>query len=138
MTANYFDPIALLKVIQATKNNSGAEFTATSKVTEKHYTFKINRYKHKNVWYTGVAVSYEYLKYSYLGNYQDGVVKYKGKEVDSPSARAIAWLLRRVEADDQIRLNDVETQHFGKCIKCGKPLTDPASIQAGLGPTCRK
>jgi len=33
--------------------------------------------------------------------------------------------------------NGVEIMHIGKCIKCGKPLTDATSIEIGLGPVCR-
>ena len=32
----------------------------------------------------------------------------------------------------------VEIAHAGKCGRCGRLLTEPESIEAGIGPVCRK
>ena len=32
----------------------------------------------------------------------------------------------------------VTLQHIGKCCKCGRKLTDPKSIELGIGPECAK
>lgn len=34
-------------------------------------------------------------------------------------------------------LEDVEVAHAGKCGRCGRLLTDPESIELGIGPVCR-
>jgi len=31
----------------------------------------------------------------------------------------------------------VDIFHLGKCLKCGKTLTDSNSIEVGFGPVCR-
>lgn len=31
----------------------------------------------------------------------------------------------------------LEVWHDGACCRCGRQLTDPASVEAGIGPTCR-
>jgi len=33
---------------------------------------------------------------------------------------------------------DMILQHMGRCLVCGKALTDSVSIQYGIGPTCRR
>jgi hypothetical protein len=32
--------------------------------------------------------------------------------------------------------NQIDMFHLGKCLACGRPLTDAESIKAGLGPVC--
>lgn len=49
---------------------------------------------------------------------------------DAPSARAFAW------AWDHLDSPSLEIWHSGECSRCGRELTDPASIERGLGPVC--
>jgi hypothetical protein len=49
---------------------------------------------------------------------------------DAPSAKAFAWLW------DHMENPVVEVWHEGKCSRCHRALTDPESIQRGLGPIC--
>jgi len=131
-------PSALLTVITAEKNNSGADFTAVSLVTGKEYTFNIARKEYNGKWYTYVKVEREYQNYLYLGFYANGNVIFKGKTNFSDASVAIAWILRQVEAQKFENLTkQIEIYHLGHCLKCGKVLTDSTSIQAGLGPICR-
>ena len=39
---------------------------------------------------------------------------------------------------DQLLNTPMELYHEGCCSVCGKPLTNPASLAAGMGPRCRK
>lgn len=79
---------------------------------------------------------------------------------DAPSIRCLTWLLdnlnalagleiRNADADmftkseiaDEVAavldtLGKVEVWHEGKCCKCGRKLTVPASIASGIGPEC--
>ena len=46
--------------------------------------------------------------------------------------------LRKIEQGKFDLLNDnIEFFHLGKCLRCGKTLTDQESINIGLGPVCR-
>jgi len=45
----------------------------------------------------------------------------------------VEWALRHAEADD---LRTVRCLHEGRCGRCGRKLTVPASIDRGLGPEC--
>jgi hypothetical protein len=132
------NPSALLTVIMAQKNNSGADFTVVSLKTRKEYTFNISRKEYNGIWYTYVKVEREYQNYLYLGFYANGNIILKGKTNLSDSCVAIAWILRQVETQkfDNLR-NQVEIFHLGNCLKCGRVLSDSQSIDLGLGPICR-
>lgn len=130
-----FNPSALLNVIQGESTNKGAEFTALSTKTGKDFTFRLKRKFWNGNWFTFVYVERQYLEFLYLGFYTEGKIIYKGKQVTSDSAIAIAWCLRRAELHKS--LEQVKFFHLGKCIKCGRTLTDSDSIQYGLGPKCR-
>lgn len=128
---------ALEFVIKAEKNNSGADFTIKSLKSGKDYTFAISRSQFKGKWYTHVKVETGYLQFTRLGSYFDGKIFNKGKVVDSPSAVAIAFVLKKVE-EGKIEFLDsnVEVMHKGCCLRCGRALTDAKSIERGLGPVC--
>lgn len=129
---------ALYEVINRQANNKGADFTIKSLKTGKDYTYKIARSEYNGKWYTHIKVETEYLKFVRLGTYFNGRITHKGQAVDSPSAVAIAWILSRVESKQFDFLDSVtEVMHTGRCLVCGKTLTDAQSIEFGLGPVCR-
>lgn len=137
-TKTAFLPEALLPVIVAEKKNNGAEFTVKSKVTGKDFTFKINRSEWNGNWYTHVKVETGYLDFTYLGSYFNGTIFKKRMPVKTPSAIAIAWVLKMVQNSKfDVLSNSVELMHLGSCLRCGRTLTDADSIQRGLGPVCR-
>jgi hypothetical protein len=49
---------------------------------------------------------------------------------DAPGAKAFEW------AWNNLASQDMEVWHSGACSRCGRELTDPASIARGLGPVC--
>ncbi len=121
-----------------TKESNGAPITVKSKVSGKDYTFKLARKYFKEREYLHVNVETQYFDFKYLGYYRNGEIVKKGEVVSSPSAVAIGWVLRNIEKNRMgVVENGVEIMHIGKCIKCGKPLTDVTSIEIGLGPVCR-
>ena len=137
-TKNPFAAETLHIVLFAEKNNNGAAFTIRSKVTGKDFTYKINRSEWNGRWYTHIKVEKEYMNFVYLGSYFNGAIFRKRQPVKTPSAVAIAWVLRMVENQKFDKLNDgVELMHLGNCLRCGRALTDAESIKVGLGPVCR-
>jgi hypothetical protein len=133
-----FSPESLRFVLNADKNNKGGVFTAQSRVTGKDFTFKVSRTEWKERFYTHVKVEVEYLKFVYLGCYMDGKIMKKRQVVDTPAAKAIQWILNKVQKEEFQTLTDnVHLMHLGKCIRCGKTLTDQESITYGLGKVCR-
>ena len=134
---NVIKSSALLNVIEAEKNNSGADFTLKSIKTGKEYTYNISRSFFNNKWYTHVKVETKYQEYKRLGVYFDGKIFKNGSVVDTPAAKAISFVLAKVQSREFSYLdNKVELMHTGSCIRCGRALTDSESIKRGLGPTC--
>jgi hypothetical protein len=135
---NIIKSVALSSVLSATANNKGAEFTAKSLRTNKDYTFQISRNEFQGKWYTHLYVETEYLQFKHLGTYLNGKVFKKREVVETPSAIAIGWILAKVE-EGKADLVDAQVQitHLGKCLRCGRTLTDATSIEIGLGPVCR-
>ena len=127
---------ALLPVIKAEKNNNGAEFTLTSKTTGKEFTYLISRKEFKGKFYTHVKVEKGYRVFVRLGSYYNGRITLKGQVVDTPSAKAIAYVLNKLEQGAQGLDEVVELRHVGNCLRCGRELSDSTSIDRGLGPVC--
>jgi hypothetical protein len=131
-------PSTIKLLLNDTKESNGAPITVKSKVSGKDYTFKLARKYFKEREYLHVKVETQYLNFKYLGYYRNGEIVKKGEVISSPSAVAIGWVLRNIEKNRfDVVENGVEIMHMGKCIKCGKPLTDATSIEIGLGPVCR-
>jgi hypothetical protein len=128
---------ALLPVIKAEKNNKGAEFTVKSLKTGKDFTYSISRAEFKGKWYTHIRVEKGYRVFVRLGTYFNGTITNKGSKVTTPSALAIAHVLKYVELGMSEKLDEVvELRHVGKCLRCNRELSDPISIDRGLGPVC--
>ena len=76
--------------------------------------------------------------YSYLGtiftngNYSHG--RKSRISADAPSAQAFTWLW--AHADNLP--GTLEIWHAGSCLRCGRKLTVPESIESGYGPECIK
>jgi hypothetical protein len=57
--------------------------------------------------------------------------------VEYPSYKALSWALGKLANSSDDRLPEgLEVFHEGSCCRCNRPLTDPSSIQAGIGPEC--
>lgn len=55
---------------------------------------------------------------------------------DALSFKVASWALRVLWMDQQLP-DGYSARHAGRCCRCGRMLTDPESIEAGLGPECR-
>jgi hypothetical protein len=128
----------ILEILKSTTEGKGGKFTLKSKKTLKEYTYKIDRSLFKQKWYSNIFVEINYLEFLHLGYYSNGYIIKKGLINDSPSATSIAFVLYHLENDKVDFINSkTEIYHLGKCLKCGKTLTDSYSIERGLGPYCR-
>ena len=116
-----------------------ARFTLVSKTTGKRFTYRTSMKKTERgpIFFASVLSGpdndsdYQYIGYSNGGGFASG----KKGDASAPSFKALSW------AEGWMRMNDVihpdmEFWHEGRCAKCARPLTDPASIARGLGPEC--
>lgn len=123
-----------------------AVFTLTG-VQGNHYTYRINKATANpkfpgTTWWVQLGIGYEDAIAMGRLNLKDGVsdldqiifTPAKGVNPDSPSASTfLDWFAAAVvmNTDSPIRF-----QHEGRCCVCGRPLTNPESIDAGIGPEC--
>ena len=128
---------SLKDLITREKKTHGGVFTIKSKKTGTEYSYKISRSEYNGYWYTNVKVEGPNRNFIYLGWYKEGKLFRGRKVVDTPSALAIAFILRMIELKRFAYLNEkLELFHSGKCVICGKMLTDSNSIKLGIGPVC--
>ena len=129
----------ILELIQTETTGKGGIFTIKSIKTGKEYSYKINRSLFKNKWYSHIFFEAGYMDFLYLGMYSNNQLIKKGQVNNIPSALAIVFILNQLEKGNLTFINEkTKFYHLGKCIKCGLPLTESNSIEAGLGPHCRK
>ena len=114
-----------------------ATFTLKSLRTNKHYTFKMVKNKPKPDMKIPKPYSLYILTgedYKWCCNFND-FLQPNGGWYDSPALKGFCWFLRTL-IEKPHNLDQLELWHMGRCGRCGKELTDPESIQRGLGPIC--
>ena len=128
----------LVSTKKETSNLKGGSFTIKSNATGKDFTFRIVTKPYKGRTYTHVYVETQYLNFKHLGTYFKGKIYKNSKAVTSDSAKAIAFVMAKVEKGAFSWLdNNITVYHLGKCLKCGRALTDAQSIEVGLGSVCQ-
>jgi hypothetical protein len=122
-----------------------ARFTLVSKVTGKRYTYRVAKSKDmtETMFYVSLLVGQSNESdYEYIGNIRTSgthSVFSAGRAGNAahPAFKAMDWMLRQIENSNPLQMPvSVEFWHEGRCAKCARPLTDPASIARGLGPEC--
>ena len=134
-----FPSSSFATILGSDKQHKGGAFTVRSKKTGKDFTFKVTSSPYNGNVYHHVKVETQYMEFQYLGFLSNnGKIIRKGQEVASPSAVAASWVLSKIQTQDFTSLDrQVDLFHLGKCICCGRVLTDATSIELGIGPKCR-
>lgn len=112
---------------------TGTRFTYKVRAAHGEGAFRSSGVSH----FVSVLTGPDY--YEYLGCLYDSRNYARGRKsivsTDAPSAVAFAWVWRYLISG---RMHpDLAIYHEGRCGKCGRRLTDPTSIETGLGPKCR-
>lgn len=120
--------------------NAIVTMTSPSKV---HYTYYIRApwQEDKNEFNSDVRFVYclgNEGKWLYVGGlYKNGTLFRKTKnstvDVKSPCYKGAEYLTKMMNHDFE---TPMVVQHEGCCSRCGRRLTDPISIERGIGPTC--
>lgn len=116
-----------------------ATVTLRSKATGARFTYKIKASQDGNIHFVSVLSGPDNENtYSYFGYIRRGVFFHGGAKaragLDAPCVRAFSWTWGRLQVD---RLpSEVEIWHEGRCGRCNRKLTVPASIANGIGPEC--
>lgn len=113
-----------------------------------HYTYKVSRKPAQDGWPEAYFVKLltgpdNYSNYTYLGklNPHNGTVQLTGKSAypaDSYPVKLLQRVLACIWAGNHAAYEQhgFRTHHAGKCGRCGKKLTVPASVESGYGPEC--
>jgi len=141
------DPVAARRF--ATAGN--ARITLKSKVSGKHFTYRIAKAKGKpgkpadpDLFFVGLLTGPDNgANFSYIGIHKMGAIEAfrttSASKVPSTadSVKAIRFFCEKTIRGGKIP-EDLEIRHEGRCGKCGKTLTHPESIDVGIGPDCSK
>lgn len=125
-----------------------AIFTVQNNDTGEHRTYRIKASKPNDrypnpAYFVGLLSGPDNTSsYQYLGmvDPQNGNVRLTAKSrmtEESAAVKGIRYVLGRVFSSGQIH-DQMEVRHAGHCGRCGKTLTEPKSLDCGLGPCCRK
>ncbi len=120
-----------------------ARFTLVSKKTGDRKTFRISKAKDNDDTFfasllTGPDNTADYTYLGFIKKYTDdpasGLLSGRKGNPNHPAFEALDWALYHLgqgNAPEQL-----EFWHEGRCARCARPLTDPVSIERGLGPEC--
>lgn len=116
-----------------------ARFTLVSQKTGKRYTFRISKAKdNDDMFFVNLLVGqnnetdYEYL--GFVKQPRRALIAGRKGNPNHPAFIALDWALANMDAGSIPE--QLEFWHEGRCARCGRALTDPASIEAGFGPEC--
>jgi hypothetical protein len=119
------------------------KFTMQSIPTGKHLTYQVSSPKEidltkdRPLWISFLNYQNEF---EFIGTlWEDNLVFKLGKKArvteDAPCVAGIKWLTDHIRKSQNLP----ETMlfwHEGVCCRCGRPLTNPESIERGIGPFC--
>lgn len=127
-----------------------AKFTLTSKYSGKHYTFEVNKANENprwpgKTWFVNYMVAYD--EFKYLGMLKGEAVALQLTQkscagAESPVFKIFTEFWRHArngayDWDESVRDKQmIRFQHIGRCCVCARPLTNPQSIDMGIGPEC--
>lgn len=122
---------------------AGAAVFTLTRPDGKHFTYRINKksadQRGEAVWFVNLGIAYEDSIYlGMLGGPDPKGPMFRLTQasrmgVDTPSVQTFGrwWCDLLNDQPSEIRM-----QHEGRCCVCGRPLTNPESIDAGIGPEC--
>lgn len=118
-------------------------FTIKSAKTGIHHTFQVRRKKDSDIFFvallTGVNNKEDYTYLGLIREHSNGRYQYSSsakscRKDNHVSHTMMHYIINQIET--QQLHPQLEFYHEGKCARCGKALTDPSSLERGLGPTC--
>jgi hypothetical protein len=122
-----------------------ATLTVQSRKTGARFTYKVRKSKDGKCFFVsllnGPDNENSFRWFGTIVQSEQGLVFRHGKPdrtpitPDAPSAQGFAWLARNLNNPVNLS-NNVQVHHEGKCCRCGRKLTVPASIESGIGPEC--
>lgn len=143
-TAGQLDLNGAVTVMHPEPDRAGY-YTLRSRKTGVRFTYRTRRMFNQSTtpsWAHGLLVGPDNERdYAPLAQTSGGVWTLTGRiQAAAPAARAHQWAYEHVlaAARNAAPMPDLlEVWHEGRCVRCGRKLTTPESVAAGLGPECR-
>lgn len=145
------NPISHTKALDFMKAGK-ATMTIQSKVSGKHFTFHFKRPKHDETKHSNVVLSKDLPIWVSVKTSNDnaygsiflgtifGNRYYHSKKSrageDALSVVSFKYWFRSLVLNKEDNLNLIDLYHTGNCMKCGRKLTTPDSVEQGIGPVC--
>lgn len=112
-------------------------FTFLNPKTENRFTFKVKKHKTDDVFFVSVLTNPDV--YQFIGSIKAKSFFHSKKSKISKDSQSVKVFDYVFSALSRNTLSEfIEIWHEGKCAKCGRTLTVPASIESGFGPECSK
>jgi len=106
----------------------------------EHFTYRVVKNDKNNMLFayvlSGPDNTSDYTYMGFIGSANTVVKGNKGINESAKSVNVLNWAMK-VISGLSVLPNGYTINHIGACGRCGRPLTDPTSIETGLGPTCR-
>jgi hypothetical protein len=120
-----------------------ATFTLVSRETGARYTYKLtNKKSEPDVFFAKVLSGPDNTSdYRYMGAVHRTALELihttRSQVSDmAKSFQALDWFFRMWRVKSPVLGEKLEVWHEGRCGRCGRKLTVPESLAAGLGPEC--
>jgi Family of unknown function (DUF6011) len=127
---------------RAFMTGGNATVTLVSTKTGTRFTYRLRANDEGDVFFVSLLGGPDNESdYRYMGRIARGVF-WAGRKVpkpgdvgpDAPSSLAFKWAWERLAKG--VLLDSLEIWHEGRCGRCARKLTVPASIASGFGPEC--
>lgn len=112
--------------------------------TGDHYTFKIRQPKgeDKPFFVNLLTGPQNTSDYTYMGIYNPTnnnvyLTKKSRYNDESTPVKVVRWAIHMIVNNKELPAG-YSIQHEGRCCRCGRTLTTPESVEAGIGPECAK
>ena len=130
-----------------------AYLTIESRGTGERFTYRVNALDREDnkppLWWVFLLTGPNNLKdYEYIGAIRSDRkrdqcwfkhTKASHVSEDAKSFRSFNWLWQKLHAKEFKHIAErAVVYHMGRCARCGRALTVPASIACGFGPECAK
>ena len=106
----------------------------------KHYTFSVKR--KENRWFVSLLTGPDNSNdFTYIGMLNERgnffLTKASKMTLDSVPVKVFSWSIKVMQGESTLP-EGYSIRHEGKCCRCGRRLTNPESLDTGIGPECAK
>lgn len=106
----------------------------------EHYTYRFTRKRPEDQAFAATVLAgtdnTAFDNYRYVAHVRSQDLKFPVSRDQPQHTKVLAWALQVIRGVKPLPPG-YKIEHAGRCGKCGRLLTDPTSIEAGLGPKCR-